>query len=177
MSRSRSAPLRKRIYINSEIQFGLIRRTLLHWGLYMCAVLLAVMLWFTYRNHDATLSNVIQESFTNFAPALFAGIILLPLFLYDQLKFSHRMVGPIYRMRREMRKLARGEGIQKLRFRDRDHWHQLAEDFNLLAENVIRSRRSLRTAQDKIAAETRRQPAEDVPPIKLERHEMNLYRR
>ena len=142
----------------------------------MIAVLLAVMLWHTYRNHDATISNVIQESLVNFAPALFAGVVMLPLFLYDQLKFSHRMVGPIYRMRREMRKLSRGEGVQKLRFRDRDHWHPLAEEFNLLAETVIRNRRSLRNTEDKFAALTQKQ-SENVPPIKLERHEMNLYRR
>ncbi len=176
MSRSKSS-LRKRIYINSEIQFGLIRRTLLHWGLYMTAVLLAVMLWFTYRNHEASLGTAIQESLINFAPALFAGLFLLPLFLYDQLKFSHRMVGPIYRMRREMRKLSRGEGIQKLSFRDRDHWHQLAEDFNHLAETVIRNRRSLRHTEDKFEALKQKQVGEDVLPVKLERHETNLFRR
>lgn len=176
MPHSKAAPLRKRIYVDSEIQFGLIRRTLIHWGLYMVAVQMIVMIWFTYRNHDATLGNLLRESFINFAPALFAGVVLLPLFLYDQLKFSHRMVGPIHRMRREMQKLSRGEGVQRLRFREQDHWPQLAEEFNRLAETVIRNRRSLRNTEDRPETIMQKLSVEDEP-IKFDRHEVNFRRR
>lgn len=176
MPNEKNARMRKRLFVNSEIQFGLIRRTIIHWGLYMIAVLLAVMLWFTYRNHDASISTIINESFVNFAPALFAGVVLLPIFLYDQLKFSQRMVGPIYRMRREMSKLIRGEGVQKIRFRNQDHWPELADEFNRLAAIVIRNRRSLRNTEEKCHAMVLENRSKKSP-IQLDHHEPKLFRR
>jgi len=165
---------RKRLYINSVIQGGLIVKTITYWLLYMIAILVTVTIWKSYSFPDASISALAQEVQSIFAPALVAGIVLLPLFLYDQLKFSHRMAGPIYRLRQEMKKLSKGEGVQKLRFRDRDHWPELAEDFNRLAELVISNRRSLRNHEDRCAESARR--TNKGPSMKID-HEMNLNRR
>ncbi len=176
MSLSTSTHKRERLFVNPDIQGGLIIRTTIHWGVYMVAVLFTVAIWTAFSNQQASITTLAQNVFSNFAPALIAGVVLLPLFLYDQLKFSNRMVGPIYRMRREMRKLARGEGVQKLRFRDRDHWPDLADEFNRLAEVVIHTRRSLRTTEEKseeIAAKT----FANANRKQLQRHEMKLHRR
>ena len=77
-------------------------------------------------------------------------------------------------MRQEMKKLIKGEGVQKLRFRDRDHWPEFAEDFNRLAELVIRKRRSLRNYEEK-RSEIVRQTT-NGSSMKFE-HELNLHRR
>ena len=148
MPHSKTAYARKRLYINPDIQGGLIARTVVHWLLYMAAALVAATIWTTYRSHDAFILSLAQEVLSNFAPAFIAGVALLPLFLYDQLRFSNRMVGPIYRLRQEMRKLTRGEGVQRLRFRNQDHWPELAEEFNRLAEMVVNDRRALRQSAE-----------------------------
>ena len=165
---------RKRLYINPDIQGKLVVKTIVHWLLYMVAVLITVTIWKACSNHEASISTLAQEVCSVFAPALLAGVVLLPLFLYDQLKFSNRMAGPIYRMRQEMKKLIKGEGVQKLRFRDRDHWPEFAEDFNRLAELVIRNRRSLRNYEEK-RSEIVRQTT-NGSSMKFE-HELNLHRR
>jgi len=140
-SKSAHVHTRKRLYINPDIQGGLITRTLVHWLLYMTAALITVAIWIAYRNHDASILTMAQEVLSNYAPNLIAGVVLLPLFLYDQLRFSNRMVGLIYRLRQEIRKLTGGEGVQRLRFRDQDHWPELAEEFNRLAEMAVNNRR------------------------------------
>lgn len=150
MPNSKSAHTRKRLYINPNIQGGLIARTMFHWLLYMATALIAVTIWTAYCNHRASILTLAQEVFSNFAPAFFAGVVLLPLFLYDQLRFSHRMVGPIYRLQQEMRKLTGGEGVQRLRFRQHDHWPELAEEFNRLAEMVVNNRRLLRDTEQQM---------------------------
>ena len=172
---AKSAFARKRLYVNAEIQGSLIVRTIIHWLLYMVAVLITVTAWKDYSNQEASISLLAQEVLSGFAPAFLAGLVLLPLFLYDQLKFSNRMVGPIYRFRREMKKLTKGEGVQKLRFREQDHWPELAEEFNRLAEKVIRNRRSLRQYEEK-CAEVVTKTISNTPRIKFEQ-ELNLHRR
>lgn len=150
MPNSKSAHVRKRLYINPDIQGGLITRTMVHWMLYMAVALVTVAIWTAYRNQDASFFALAQEVFSNFAPAFIAGVVLLPPFLYDQLRFSNRMVGPIYRLRQEMRKLTSGEGVQRLRFRAQDHWPELAEEFNRLAEMVVNNRRALRQTEERL---------------------------
>ncbi len=176
MSSAQFKNVRKRLYINPEIQGGLIRRTLAHWMLYMVAVLLTVTLWTVYRGSEATAVSLTQEVLSNFAPAMIAGLVLLPFFLYDQLKFSNRMVGPIYRMRQEMKKLIRGEGVQKLRFRDRDHWTNLADEFNSLAETVIFTRQSLRNLEEKYER-VASSPIDGNRPNRLSAHLTQLQHR
>lgn len=52
----------------------------------MAAVPLAVMRWSTFCSHDSSITAIAQESLSNFGPAYFAGVALLPSFRYDQLK-------------------------------------------------------------------------------------------
>ena len=45
---AKSAFARKRLYVNAEIQGSLIVRTIIHWLLYMVAVLITVTAWKAY---------------------------------------------------------------------------------------------------------------------------------
>jgi hypothetical protein len=49
---------------------------------------------------------------------------------------SNRFVGPLVRLRRSMRKLARGEHVDPICFRDNDFWHDFANEFNAVAARV-----------------------------------------
>ena len=56
--------------------------------------------------------------------------LLLPAFLWDTMRVSHRFAGPVLRLRRMMRELSLGEDPGELRFRDGDFWMELGDYFN-----------------------------------------------
>ena len=147
METSNSRPARRRLYVIPEVQKELIVRTVLHWLLFMAVLLITLLVSSTWDSQ--TTSSLAQTVWSKFIPAFVVGLMLLPIFIFDQLRLSNRMFGPIYRFRREMKKLSRGEGVQKLRFRDHDHWLCLAEDFNRLAATVIHARRVVRNIDAK----------------------------
>jgi hypothetical protein len=61
---------------------------------------------------------------------------LLPMFVLDTIKLSHRFAGPIYRLRRTIQSVAAGEAPRHLKFRDFDFWQGLAEDYNKLIDRL-----------------------------------------
>ena len=132
--------LRKKLYVNKEVQRALILRSILHWYFYMCAILLTVVICTAIRDPSQLALKLVFKAFVYFSPAIIASVLLLPLFVYDILKSSHRVAGPICRLRNEMIKLSNGEDVKELRFRPGDHWTELAEDFNVLAKQLMEFR-------------------------------------
>jgi nitrogen fixation/metabolism regulation signal transduction histidine kinase len=59
-------------------------------------------------------------------------VFLLPVFVVDTVKISHRFAGPIYSLRRAIREITQGKPARKLKFRTNDFWHELSEDFNAM---------------------------------------------
>jgi hypothetical protein len=69
-------------------------------------------------------------------PAVVCAVLFLPVVIYDFLRVSNRLVGPVLRLRRALRALANGEHVEPLQFRDGDFWHEFADEFNALARHV-----------------------------------------
>lgn len=135
--------LRKKVYIDRGVQGKLIIKHIIHWCFYMSAILLTLVIWAWIRNPSEPVINYVYQSSVYFSPAIVASLLLLPLFLFDNLKESHRVVGPIHRIRNEMKTLADGGGLNEVRFRDGDHWNELANEFNRLANMVVEQRREI----------------------------------
>ena len=62
--------------------------------------------------------------------------------MYDIIRLSNKFVGPMYRLKANMRALAEGHRVEPIRFRDGDFWHDFAKEFNALAARVQPSRES-----------------------------------
>jgi nitrogen fixation/metabolism regulation signal transduction histidine kinase len=54
------------------------------------------------------------------------------VFVIDSIKLSHRFAGPIFSLRRAIREIAAGNPPRKLKFRRRDFWQDLAQDYNAM---------------------------------------------
>ena len=99
---------------------------------------------------DVGLSDPAQsrgEIFWNFvgqaiywAPGLF---VLMPIFAYDLLRLSHGFVGPVLRLRKEMKALALGADREPIEFRAEDFWLDMADEYNLLRDEVNKLREQL----------------------------------
>lgn len=69
---------------------------------------------------------------------LIAVIVLVPV-VWDVLSFSNRFAGPVFRVRRILREIARSGSIEHVRFRQGDYWHGLADDLNAAFERLAAS--------------------------------------
>jgi methyl-accepting chemotaxis protein len=82
--------------------------------------------------------------------AFIALTFMLSLFM------SHRIAGPIYKLRKNFDEFARGGFDRKLYFRKKDYFPELADDFNLMTQAIrereIRENEILATAATRIEA-------------------------
>ena len=127
---------RKRTYIDPHVQGVLARRLIFHWAAF---VVLAVLIAFCMQilgNPLRTIREHAQQIWWVHGPFFLVLLALLPVFVRDSIKLSHRFAGPIYRLRTTIRTIAEGNPAPRLKFRDDDYWHGLADDFNTMVERL-----------------------------------------
>lgn len=104
------------------------------------AVLLIITMTSVWMDPSKFVWVHLMDNFWSYLPVVIASLVLLPCLIYDRLKTTNRLAGPITRLHADMKKLNDGHSLPALRFRDGDHWAGLAQDFNALAEEINRER-------------------------------------
>ena len=131
-----STSIRKKTYIDPKIQGALVRRLVIHWAaLFLVATAVAFLLQLL-SDPFRPLGEHFQQLWWMQGPFLLVFVLLLPVFIYDSIKLSHRFVGPVYRLRQTIRKIAKGESPPTLKFRDFDFWQDMAQDFNVMVDRL-----------------------------------------
>jgi methyl-accepting chemotaxis protein len=131
-----STPDRKKKFVDPQVQGALVRRLILHWfGFFVTASIVSFILQML-SNPLIPLSAHLEELWWTQGPFLLVMVFLLPAFVLDTIKLSHRFAGPIYRLRQTIRSIADGNAPPRLKFRDFDFWQGLAEDFNKMIEQL-----------------------------------------
>ena len=92
--------------------------------------------WRIATSEPQTFQSHVSALQADFAPAAIGSLLLLPIVLVDVLRLSNRFTGPMFRVRRMMGQLARGEHVPPLKFRDGDYWMDFADDFNAVAARM-----------------------------------------
>ena len=131
-----SYPERKKKYVDPKVQGALVRRLVLHWLLFLAAVSILAFCLQVLSNPFVSLGQHMQQLWWTQGPLLLVMLFLLPVFVLDTIKLSHRFTGPIYRLRQVIRNIAQGDLAPRLRFRDFDFWQGLAEDFNRMVDQL-----------------------------------------
>jgi hypothetical protein len=132
---------------------ALVRQSLWHWLLY-CAttVFLLGLLQVLCAGPTKPLAEHWQAISKTVLTILLTLAVLLPKFVYDWLKASHRFAGPVEKLRRALRDLAEGKEYAELRFREDDFWRQLADELNSavrsLHQNDCRDTTSIATEDE-----------------------------
>lgn len=138
---------RKRIFIDSPIQWALLIRIGLYWSVCLFAqVLIIVLVAVVAATSAAPNAFAVHALQLRWLVELvaFASALVLPIVMFDALRLSHRWVGPIFRLRSALQELSRGEEVAPITFRAGDFWQELAGDFNVVAAELNRRRRSAR---------------------------------
>lgn len=141
MTPTQKKAIRKTLFINKAAQGSIIKRSIYHWYFCTSLILMTMAIFIAFRDPSRSALLLFYELWSYFSPAIVASVILLPIFIYDILKLSHRIAGPLERLNAEMNKLAEGESVTPLKFRDGDYWSELAEKFNKLAAQVQAERK------------------------------------
>lgn len=136
-----SRPQRRQKYIDSQVQGALARRIIFHWLVFISVAAVAALLLQVLSDPFQPAGTHIENLWYTHGPFLIVMLFLLPVFVVDTIKISHRFAGPIFSLRRSMREVAEGQPLKKLQFREGDFWHELAQDYNAmlarLAPNAV----------------------------------------
>lgn len=127
---------RRRLWIKPAFQ----GRLLLHMGSYLLlSVLVVCLMVFLLSLQKALVAKQVKGELGLYAayladirPLFWAAIILTPYFIYDLIKFSHRIAGPLYRCQSLMRQMAEGKPVPEFHPRTRDLMPEFFADFNAL---------------------------------------------
>lgn len=140
-----STERRRRYFVDSQVQGALLRQAIYYW-LWSSATFALII--FVYRVFPALLSGTGRESgriWHHFAPYMVASAALFPIVIFSAIRFSNRFVGPMVRVRRTLKQLARGESTPMRGFRENDFWSDTADDINQIAA-LLRQVRPATTA-------------------------------
>jgi hypothetical protein len=125
-------PRRKKKFIDSRVQGALARRIILHWLVFLSVALLVSFILQVLTDPFRPLTAHLGNVWWTHGPFLLVTAFLLPVFVVDTIKVSHRFAGPIFALRRAIREIAQGKPPRKLKFRRKDFWQNLADDYNAM---------------------------------------------
>jgi nitrogen fixation/metabolism regulation signal transduction histidine kinase len=127
-----SRPQRRKVYIDTSVQGALARRIILHWLVFLGVASLVAFVMQVLSDPFRPLAEHARDMWWNQGPFLVVMLFLLPVFVVDTVKISHRFAGPIFSLRRAIREITQGKPARRLQFRTGDFWHDLSEDFNAM---------------------------------------------
>jgi hypothetical protein len=125
-------PRRKKHFIDANVQGALARRLIVHWLVFLMVAALAAFVLQVLSNPFRPLIIHARDVWWTQGPFLVVLAFLLPVFIVDSIKLSHRFAGPVFALRRAFREIVQGKPPRKLKFRRHDFWQELAEDYNAM---------------------------------------------
>jgi nitrogen fixation/metabolism regulation signal transduction histidine kinase len=129
-------PRRTKHFIDASVQGSLTRRIIFHWLAFLLVAFVVSFILQAMADPFRPLSAHLKEVWWTHGPFLLVAAFMLPAYILDTIKLSHRFAGPIYSLRRAMREVAAGEQPRRLKFRQRDFWKDLAGDYNTMLERL-----------------------------------------
>ncbi len=124
---------RSRVMVN-QFQGKLLWRFVMYWLIYQ------VSMWnflFCWQLLGEGKGNPLEQYYrfvgVNY-PTLFCLAILVPFFAWDAMRFTHRVAGPIYRLRQTIQAITAGDSVRRVKLRNGDQLNEVADDINELLE-------------------------------------------
>lgn len=153
---------RKRIYVDRGVQGGIVTRLVVLW---VGSTAVAAGVWFVmqfFADPTGGIDRYLESANQNITPLALAFAVTLPIAVLQLLRFTHCFAGPVVRLRRMMTELASGQEVPHLKFRDGDYWPELAEQFNLIAQDLTKARKRVAELEAELAE---RNPRELTPTV------------
>jgi hypothetical protein len=149
-----SRPQRTKKFIDSKVQGALARRIIFHWLVFLAVASVAALMLQVLSDPFRPAGDHLENLWYTHGPFLVVMIFLLPVFVIDTVKISHRFAGPIFSLRRAMREIADGQPPRKLKFRDGDFWHELANDYNAMIARLVPETQAKKSTEQETPVQT-----------------------
>jgi len=134
LTKKQKKSLRRHLFVDPKVQGALVLRVILYWFVCLIAISLMLLCWRIVTGPARMFYSHFDDMWFFYGPAAVASLLLLPLVIVDVVRLSNRFAGPLLRLRRSMRALARGEQVEPIRFRDNDFWQEFAAEFNAVVD-------------------------------------------
>jgi sensor histidine kinase YesM len=150
---------RRRLFIDRPVQGGLIRRTVIYWILCMLVVTNMAICWLVVPKNPSSFGEFVAMTYDVIGPVLTTSVFVVPLIIFDCVRMSNRFAGPVYRLHREIKRIADGQEAAPIQLRKGDHWQEIADDFNRMLER-IKQEESYRQAKGDEGVKTNSYPVD-----------------
>jgi hypothetical protein len=137
--------------------FYLLGYTIIVWHI---GFVLAVMVDIAASGLRKGIGDLYVEFLRSQVPLVFAFVLAAPILLYDLLKFSNRIAGPLYRCRKMMDEMARGTNVPEFHPRQHDFMTEFFQSFNAL---VLEWNARVGATAPAVGGEGNGQPAKETP--------------
>ena len=128
------AKRRTQLWIDRNLQGTVILRFVYYWFVSLLFVTIPLVILETLVDPSKLFYHHLVPLFVTHWPVYVALTLLLPFMLFDALKLTHRIAGPIYQARVQLRSLAEGKDVKPICFREEDFWQDMADEINRIAE-------------------------------------------
>ena len=129
--------VRSKIYIDKTVQGAIAKRIILHWFVFFALMGLSLFtLEFFLGNSQLSVLGHVGAVWGKYSFFFILMLAVMPTFIYDTMKLSHRFAGPVLRLKESLKRLADDGQVSNLKFRENDFWRELSDDFNRVAERV-----------------------------------------
>jgi hypothetical protein len=149
---------RKKVWIH-DIQTKLFLRVGIYWIVYQVSLWNLVFVWRLIQEGPGNPLEQYGRFLWDYSPALIGCLLLLPILAWDAVKFGHRVVGPLFRLRKCMQAVAAGEPVPPLKLRETDLLTEVRDDFNTMLETLQRQGVPVLKPADPAEEDSQRQPA------------------
>jgi len=139
---------RVRTWVN-RYQSILVRRMLVYWVVFQLAVVNILFIWGYLNQTEQTAGEYLVDFVPSMVPMFVCFLFLAPFFCRDAVRLSHRLVGPLVRVRDALRTLAAGEYTERIEFRKDDFAQELKDDLNALID-VLKARGYLPASETRV---------------------------
>lgn len=141
---------RSRLFVDKNLQGGIVKRILWHWLTFVAAGTVIAVFLRVMTHPTVPLREQWGDIVAAFGPFLVTMLALLPVFVVDTIKLTNRFAGPYVRFRRYIREIVENRNPGPVKFRDGDYWRETEADLNALLSEIeeLRDEVRKRTARD-----------------------------
>jgi methyl-accepting chemotaxis protein len=141
---------RSRYLIDPKVQWSIAGLITYHWAIFLLCLMTisAIVQAMVAAGHQPFLESLWTAARAQ-VPILGMMVLMLPIFLRDMLKMTNRFAGPMFRLRTSLADLAQNRSTAKIRFRSRDFWQEVAEDFNSVLGRIETLKKQNATLREK----------------------------
>ena len=143
---------RKKLFVSAGIQGKMALRFGLYWVIYHLCLWNGAFMYFFMRSRLSqltgngepmlSLSELYSRFLSDYLPLTMAATLLLPIVVYELIRQTHRIAGPLVRFSNVMKEMMAGKTVQPIKLREGD----MLTDFEKLFNEFIAFHQSRNSA-------------------------------